>query len=265
MRVRVPVGTVVEDDDTGEVLGDLTRHGQELVVARGGKGGRGNMHVATSTQQAPRIAEPGEPAEERRLRLTLKLIADVGLVGFPNAGKSTLISRISAARPKVADYPFTTLTPKLGVVSAGDGGGFVVADVPGLVEGASEGTGLGHRFLQHVERVSVLAMMVCASPGEDRSPEGDYEVLLRELAAYSPELAERPRVLVLGKADLPESGDHEPTLRVRAERAGIPFHVLSSVRGDGLEPFVRTLQAMVAARRVEPSEEPSASETESEG
>lgn len=251
LRVRVPVGTVVEDDDTGETLGDLTRHGQELVVARGGQGGRGNMHFATSTQQAPRIAEPGEPAEERRLVLTLKLIADVGLVGFPNAGKSTLISRISAAKPKIAEYPFTTLTPKLGVVSTGEGAGFVVADVPGLIEGASEGLGLGHRFLQHVERVSVLATLVCVSPGEDRTPEGDYEVLSRELSEYSPELAERPRVLVLSKADLPETAEHQAALSARAEREGIPLQVISSVRGDGLDELVRRLGAMVAARRRE--------------
>jgi GTP-binding protein len=248
LRVRVPVGTVVTDDDTEEAIGDLVEHGQELVVARGGKGGRGNMHFATSTQQAPRFAEPGEPAEERTLRLTLKLMADVGLVGFPNAGKSTLISRLSAAKPKVADYPFTTLTPKLGVVRAGERG-FVVADVPGLIEGASEGLGLGHRFLQHLERVSVLAVLVCPTYGEERTPEGDYEVLSNELRAYAAELAEKPRVMVLSKADLPERAEHEAALRARAEREALPFHVISSVTGEGLEALVRTLSGLVSSAR----------------
>jgi len=240
--VRVPVGTVVTDDDTEEVLGDLVQHDERLVVARGGRGGRGNMHFATSTQQAPRTAEPGEPAEERRLRLTLKLMADVGLVGFPNAGKSTLISRVSAARPKIADYPFTTLTPKLGVVRAGEGG-FVLADVPGLIEGAAEGHGLGHRFLQHLERVSVLAILVSVTYGEDRTPLGDYEILLRELAAYDGELASKPKVLALGKADLPETSDHADALRARAEAEGIPFQIISSVTGEGIEELVSVLAA----------------------
>jgi len=252
LRVRVPVGTTVTDDDTEEVLGDLTEHGATVVVARGGAGGRGNMHFATSTQQVPRFAEPGEPAEERTLRLTLKLIADVGLVGFPNAGKSTLISRLSAARPEIAEYPFTTLTPKLGVVRADDRS-FVVADVPGLLEGASEGVGLGHRFLQHVERVAVLAVLVCVSPGEPRTPEADYDVLLRELAAYADALAHRRRVLVLSKVDLPGSQPHAAALAVRAEREGIPFVAISSLRGDGLKGLVGTLVRQIDAARAEGS------------
>ena len=248
LRVRVPVGTVVVDDDTEEELGDLTAHGHELVVARGGKGGRGNMHFATSTQQAPRVAEPGEPAEERTLRLTLKLMADVGLVGFPNAGKSTLISTISAAKPKVADYPFTTLTPKLGVVQVGEKS-FVVADVPGLIEGAAEGLGLGHRFLQHLERVSVLAVLVCPTYGEERTPEGDYDVLTKELEAYASELAAKPRVLVLSKADLAERAEFEAGLRARAEREGLPLHVISSATREGLPSLLHTLSRLVDASR----------------
>jgi GTP-binding protein len=244
-RVRVPVGTVVTDAETDEVLGDLTAHGQELVVATGGAGGRGNMHFATSTQQAPRHAEPGGPWEERWLRLSLKLMADVGLVGFPNAGKSTLISRISAARPKVADYPFTTLTPKLGVVRSGDDRGFVVADIPGLIEGAAEGAGLGHRFLKHVERVAVIALVVAPSFEENRSPVSDHDVLVRELEAYAPELAHKPRVVVLAQMDLPEAAESVEPVRARAEAAGAAFFAVSSVRGDGLTDLVRGLSLRV--------------------
>ncbi len=247
--LRVPVGTIVTDAETGERLADLAQDGARAVVARGGNGGRGNMHFATSTQQTPRFAEKGEPAEERTLRLTLKLMADVGLVGFPNAGKSTLISRISAARPKIGDYPFTTLTPQLGMVRTEIDRGFVVADIPGLIEGAAEGHGLGHRFLKHVERVAVLAFLVCPGPEEGRSPEQDYEVLVRELAAYGADLADKPRILVLSKLDLPEAAACEEELRAVAEAESIPFFAVSSVRGDGLQGLVYALQEAVDENR----------------
>jgi GTP-binding protein len=246
--VRVPVGTIVSDADTGEVLSDLDLPEKRFVGAAGGKGGRGNMRFATSTNQAPRTAEPGTPAIERRVRLTLKLLADVGLVGFPNAGKSTLISRISAAKPKVADYPFTTLTPNLGMVRAGDRS-FVVADIPGLIEGASEGAGLGHRFLRHVERVAVLAFLVTIAPGEDRrDPVADYRTLVDELGRYSPELLEKPRVLVLTKMDLPDVAAHLEALKALAEEEGLSLFPISAVAGIGLDPLIYALGELTSRR-----------------
>lgn len=248
LRVRVPVGTLVTDADTGELLEDLDGHHKEVVAVYGGKGGRGNMHFATSTNQAPRRAEKGEPAEERTLRLTLKLMADVGLVGFPNAGKSTLISRISAARPKIAAYPFTTLTPNLGMVRRGDDDGFVVADIPGLIRGAADGAGLGHRFLRHVERVSVLAFILSISDEAGRDPVSDYHVLVRELEQYGGALADKPRLLVLTKADLPETEDVQGPLDRLAECEGLPFCVVSPVTGRGVEALVHTMADRVRPR-----------------
>ena len=197
--VPVPVGTVVYDEATGEKLFDFTEVGQRFVVARGGKGGRGNQHFATPTHQAPTEHEPGRPGEERRLRLELKLLADVGLVGFPNAGKSTLISRISAARPKIADYPFTTLEPNLGVVQLPDWKSFVVADIPGLIEGAHEGHGLGIQFLRHIERTRLLAFLI---PIDAMDWQAEYDQLRREIAEYSPDLAAKPHCVVFTKMDL---------------------------------------------------------------
>jgi GTPase len=245
VRIRVPVGTVITDAETDEFIGDLDRAGMEIIAARGGKRGLGNMNFATSTNQAPRRFEPGGPAEERRVKLTLKLLADVGLVGFPNAGKSTLISRLSKARPKIADYPFTTLVPNLGIVRTSEDKTFVMADIPGLIEGASEGAGLGHQFLKHVERVAVLAFLVDVSPVEGRTPVADYETLDRELAAYSEELAKKPRVLVLTKTDLPDTAEHEPAVRELAESLSIPFFAISAVRGDGLDALAYALQDTV--------------------
>ncbi|MCB9651044.1 MAG: GTPase ObgE [Deltaproteobacteria bacterium] len=247
--IRVPVGTVISDNETGEVLADLTENEAVVVAVPGGKGGKGNMHFATSTNQAPRQFERGEEAVERELILTLKLLADVGLVGFPNAGKSTFISRISAAKPKVADYPFTTLSPNLGMVRLGYEEGFVVADIPGLIEGASEGAGLGHRFLKHVERVSVLAFVLSVSYEEGRTPEADYEVLVRELEHYDADLARKPRMILLAKADLPDTAEHEAAVRALAERDGAPFFVISSVTGQGLDAVVRALNEVVVADR----------------
>src|SRR5438309_4067428 len=200
MVLSVPTGTVVIDEESGERLADLTRPGERITVARGGRGGRGNQHFAKPWHQAPRESEEGQPGEERRLRLELKLLADVGLLGFPNAGKSTLISRISAARPKIADYPFTTLEPNLGVVSVDDSS-FVVADIPGLIEGAHLGHGLGVQFLRHIERTRLLAHLVDVSDSTGREPVHDFEVILEELAAFSEDLAKKPMILVATKID----------------------------------------------------------------
>ncbi len=245
LRVRVPRGTVVVDDATGELIADLDSAGAEVVVARGGRGGRGNMHFVSSTNQAPKNAEPGGAAVERKLRLTLKLIADVGLVGFPNAGKSTLISRLSAAKPKIADYPFTTLSPNLGIVRTAEEASFVLADIPGLIEGAAEGAGLGHQFLRHVERVFALAVLVDVAHEPERHPVTDYRTLIRELEKYEPTMLEKPRVLVLTKADLPDSEAALDEVQALAAEEGIPLFVISSVRGDGLDGLAYALQAIV--------------------
>lgn len=236
IEVPVPVGTMVYDDDTGELLHDFTRVGDRFVVARGGRGGRGNQHFATPTHQAPTEHEPGRPGEEKRLRLELKLLADVGLVGFPNAGKSTLISRISAARPKIADYPFTTLVPNLGVVSVGDES-FVVADIPGLIEGAHLGHGLGVQFLRHVERTRLLLHLVDVSEATGRDPEHDFEVILDELASFSADLAKKPMFVLASKVDAAQDPECVETVRRLAESKGLPFFKISSATGEGLEPL----------------------------
>lgn len=251
--LQVPVGTVVRDATTGEVLADLVRHGQEVIVARGGRGGRGNARFATSTERAPRFAEKGEPGEERWLELELKLLADVGLVGLPNAGKSTILSRVSAARPKVADYPFTTLEPCLGVVRVGEGESFVLADLPGLIEGAHAGAGLGHKFLRHVERTRLLIHVVDAGGTEGRDPVADFAVINRELALYSPELAARPQVVAANKMDLPES---QPNLeRLRAALPGYEVFPVSAATGEGLDRLMarvaELLRELPAPRLVE--------------
>jgi GTPase len=229
--LRVPPGTMIRDAGTGEILGELLEDGEELVVARGGKGGRGNAAFATPTNRAPREWESGEEGEERRIVLELKLIADVGLVGFPNAGKSTLLAAVSSARPKVADYPFTTLKPNLGVVGLGTGRSFVLADIPGIIEGAHEGKGLGHQFLRHIERTRTLA---CLIPADSEDPDAELATLRAELHAYSRELAEKPFCVVLSKADILGPDDDPPL--PRAPDAWGEF-VLSAVTGAGIDAW----------------------------
>ncbi len=241
LELRVPPGTVVKDAATGAVLVDLGQSGERFVIAKGGRGGLGNMNFASSTNQAPRYAEDGTPGEEKDLVLELKLLADVGIVGYPNAGKSTLISRISRARPKIADYPFTTLVPNLGVASWRDGKSFVVADIPGLIEGAHDGAGLGHQFLRHVERCRVLVHLVeGANPGPGRAPKADFEAINRELALHSPELAKKPQVVAVTKVDVPEAraaGEKFAKLLGRRKRP-IEVHLVSAVTGEGLDALL---------------------------
>ncbi len=235
IELHVPVGTVVRDAATGETLFDLTKPGERVVVARGGRGGLGNMNFANSTRQAPRFAEPGQPGEEKELVLELKLLADVGLIGFPNAGKSTFVSRVSRARPKIADYPFTTLVPNLGVVAYKDRLSFVVADIPGLIEGAHEGAGLGHQFLRHVERCRVLIHLVdCGTPDPGRTPEDDWKKINRELALYSPELAKKPQIVAANKIDLPEGRERFEKLRRALRRKKVEVIGVSAATGEGV-------------------------------
>ena len=235
IEVQVPVGTVAYDEATGERLHDFTTPGERFLVARGGRGGKGNARFATATHQAPTEHEPGKPGEERRLRLELKLLADVGLVGFPNAGKSTLISRISAARPKIADYPFTTLEPQLGVVGMDDYRSFVVADIPGLIEGAHLGHGLGTQFLRHIERTRLLAHLVDVSDASGRDPVADFETVMAELASFSQELAAKPMILVATKMDAAQDPARVASLRGVAKQRGLAFFKISSVTGEGLD------------------------------
>ncbi len=239
--VATPVGTVVHDAETDEILHDFTQAGDRFVVARGGRGGKGNARFATSTHQAPTEHEPGFPGEERRLRLELKLLADVGLAGFPNAGKSTLISRISAARPKIADYPFTTLEPGLGVVRADDDHSFVVADIPGLIEGAHLGHGLGIQFLKHIERTRVIAHLVDVSEMSGREPVRDFEIVFEELRSFSEELVKKPMLVVATKIDAAQDPARISSLRRLAKKRGLPFFKISSVTGEGIEALKRAM------------------------
>ena len=230
----VPVGTIVYDAATSEQLADFTAIEQRQIIARGGRGGRGNARFATSTHQAPTEHEEGKPGEFFRLRLELKLLADVALVGFPNAGKSTLISRLSAAKPKIADYPFTTLEPNLGVVQAGDRT-FVLADVPGLIEGAHEGHGLGVRFLKHVERTKLLVHLVDVSDFTGRDPARDFDVILKELGYFQPELLDRPMLVVASKTDACQDHERLAAVEAKAVERELPFFTISSATGEGIE------------------------------
>ena len=248
IELKVPVGTVVYDDDTGEKLFDFSEAGRRFVVARGGRGGRGNARFATSTHQTPTEHESGRPGEEKHIRLELKLLADVGLVGFPNAGKSTLISRISAARPKIADYPFTTLEPMLGVVQTDDFRSLVVADIPGLIEGAHLGQGLGTQFLRHIERTHVLIHLVDVSEtGGD--PVDDFAKVMVELASFNPDLAAKPMFLVASKIDVGRA-DQVAALRDLARRRELPFFAISSVTGQGIAELQYAMAALVLQQPV---------------
>jgi GTP-binding protein len=235
--LKVPCGTLVKDAGNGRVIADLVNHEEEIIVARGGKGGKGNAEFATSTNQAPRIAEPGIPGEERDLLLELKLLADVGLVGFPNVGKSTLISTLSAAKPKIADYPFTTLTPNLGIVRYAEGKSFTLADMPGLIKGAHAGKGLGIQFLRHIERTKVLVFLI-ESVSED--PIRDYEILLHELASYNAELARKPKLVALTKIDLFEEGARKKLRRVSFGK-NVPVVCISSVTRQGINELLQKM------------------------
>lgn len=238
LTIHVPLGTLVYDAESGELLADLVEDGQTEIAAHGGIGGRGNASFATSTFQTPRFAEKGEPGEIRRLRLELKLLADVGIVGFPNVGKSTLISRISHAKPKIADYPFTTLVPNLGVVRVDMNRSFVAADIPGIIEGAHEGAGLGDRFLRHVERCRLLVHMVDVSGTTGRDPLHDLETLNRELALFDSRLSELPQVVALNKTDLPGAKDLAAKVKRRLSARGLESFPISAVTGDGIQKLV---------------------------
>jgi GTP-binding protein len=250
MILKVPVGTLVFDGQSDELMADLKKPGQRILVAHGGKGGRGNQHFAKPWHQAPREKEDGEPGEERQLRLELKLLADVGLVGFPNAGKSTLVSVISAARPKIANYPFTTLEPNLGVVNADGGTGgrgtelgrtFVVADLPGLIEGASEGAGLGIRFLRHVERTRLLVHLIDTSDTAETDPLKAFEIIEGELRAFSEALTEKPMIVVATKLDATTDRRKLDVLRGFCEETGLEFHAISAATGEGLKELLRAM------------------------
>jgi GTP-binding protein len=239
----VPVGTVVTDRDTGEVLADLTAPGQRVLAVRGAPGGRGNARFASPTNRAPRRADLGRPGPSRWLRLELKLLADVGVIGFPNAGKSTLVSRVSAATPKIADYPFTTLVPTLGIVRAGEDRSFVIADLPGLVPGASAGKGLGLEFLRHVERTRLLLHVLDLDPGTGRDPLEDFRVINEELRLYSRDLAARPQIVVANKIDLPETAPRLRAVEEFCARSGLRLHAISAATGAGLAELIRGVAA----------------------
>src|SRR5437762_13517455 len=256
LELAVPIGTLVyektgDGDPPSRLLADLAEEGQRVLVARGGRGGLGNARFATSTNRAPRKVQPGEPGEIKELRFELKLLADVGLVGFPNAGKSTLIARISAARPKIADYPFTTLTPNLGVVRLSDDRSFVVADVPGLIEGAHRGLGLGHQFLRHLERTKVLVHLVDVSSATGRDPVDDLDTVRRELELFQPSLAAKPQLVAANKMDAVDdaSDDAIAALRRRAAALDLPFLQISGVTGEGMPALLEAMWRRLAESR----------------
>lgn len=245
--IKVPLGTVIKEAESGQVITDMSGENRQIVLLKGGRGGNGNQHYATSTMQAPKYAQPGQPAQELDLLLELKVIADVGLVGFPNVGKSTFLSRVTNAKPKIANYHFTTLNPNLGVVDLEGTGGFVIADIPGLIEGASEGVGLGHEFLRHIERTKVIIHIVDAAGTEGRDPVEDIHAINKELEAYNPELAQRPQVIAANKIDAIYSEGEDPVALIRAEfePKGIQVFPISAVSGEGVKPLLYRVNEML--------------------
>ncbi len=258
----VPAGTIARDVESGALLADLRTAGQQVVVAQGGKGGRGNASFATSTNRAPHFAQPGLPGERRQVQLELRLLADVGLVGFPNAGKSTLLSAVSAARPRVADFPFTTLVPQLGVVRYGEAGAFVMADVPGLIEGAHTGQGLGVRFLRHLSRTSLLVHLLDISDPA-RDPYADFSIINRELTAFDMTLARRPQIVVVTKADLPDTRQRFPEVQAVFARQEQKLHLISAVTGQGRPELVRAIADVLEQRQHQAGDEGEAEESPS--
>jgi len=258
MILKVPPGTMIYELESGELLADLDKIGDEFVVAKGGFGGRGNIHFASPWNQTPTECEQGTPGQEIDLRLELKLLADVGLLGYPSVGKSTFISKISKAKPKIADYPFTTLVPNLGVVRLDTERHMVIADIPGLIEGASDGAGLGHQFLRHVERCRILVHIVEASvfTGPGRDPLGDFDRINIELARYAPELSKKPQIVVLNKIDLTETRESLEEIRSAFEAKGISLVTISCISGEGLEPLLQAMwRLLVANPKPEASED----------
>lgn len=243
--IPVPRGTIVKDAETGEILADMAEAGQRITLLNGGRGGQGNARFATSTNKAPKFAQPGEPGEERVIRLELKLMADVGLLGFPSVGKSSLITKVSSARPKIADYPFTTLKPHLGVVSYKNYRTFVMADIPGIIEGAHEGAGLGHRFLRHVERTRILLHLLDPCRTHDSDPLRDYETLNRELALFNPELAEKPQIIVINKMDLPDVQALLPEVIPYFDKLEIKVFPVSAATGEGIPALLDEIAAVI--------------------
>ncbi|MCM1173955.1 MAG: GTPase ObgE [Blautia sp.] len=251
--IRVPAGTVIREAESGKVIADMSGDNRRVLLLKGGRGGSGNQHYATSKMQAPKYAQPGQPAMELDLLLELKVIADVGLVGFPNVGKSTFLSKVTNARPKIANYHFTTLNPNLGVVDLEDARGFVIADIPGLIEGASEGVGLGHEFLRHIERTKVIIHIVDAASTEGRDPVEDIYAINRELEAYNPEIAQRPQIIAANKIDMIYEGE-DPVARIRAEfePKGIPVYPISAVSSSGIRELLYAVQNQLDGMSSEP-------------
>jgi GTP-binding protein len=239
--IHVPVGTIIRDAATGELIGDLPTAGERVIVAAGGRGGKGNAHFVSSTHRSPRFAQPGEPGEERELEVELRLLADVGIIGLPNAGKSTLIAAISAVRPKIADYPFTTLVPNLGVVGYEEGKSFVVADIPGLIEGAHEGHGLGHKFLRHVMRTRLLIHLIDASQIDPEDPLADWKTVNREIALFDPQLAKKPQIVVANKIDLPDARENVKILAGRLPKGFRPLYTISAATTENVQKLVQTV------------------------
>ena len=239
--VKVPVGTIIRNARTGETIGDLDKAGDRIVIAAGGRGGKGNAHFVSSTNRSPRFAQPGEPGEDRELDIELRLLADVGIIGRPNAGKSTLISVVSAVRPKIADYPFTTLVPNLGVVGYDEGKSFVLADIPGLIEGAHEGHGLGDKFLRHVTRTRLLIHLLDALKIDPENPLSDWLTINRELELFDPELAAKPQFVVANKIDIAEARDKAELLEAKLPERYRPLYLISAVTGDGVRPLMQNI------------------------